>query len=53
MSGRSTLETPPSPHAPPPPNAHRTSPRVQMLGVDNTEQPELVAVCEERGIVLR
>ena len=21
-----------------------------MLGVDNTEQPELVAVCKERGI---
>ncbi|EOD11668.1 hypothetical protein EMIHUDRAFT_214559 [Emiliania huxleyi CCMP1516] len=24
----------------------------EMLGVDNTEQPELVAVCEERGIKL-
>ena len=44
-----------SPHAPPPPNAHRTSPRVQELEVDNynLEQPELVAVCEERGIWLR
>ena len=26
-------------------------PRVQVLVVDNKEQPELVAVCEERGIV--
>ena len=40
-----------SPHAPPPPNAHRSSPRVQTLYVDNKEQPELVAVCEERGIM--
>ena len=35
-----------------PPNAHRASPRVQWLIVENTEQPELVAVCEERGIRL-
>ena len=28
-------------------------PRVQVLVVDNKEQPELVAVCEERGIELR
>ena len=37
-------------------NAHRTSPRVQTLvvyeGSTNEEQPELVAVCEERGIDL-
>jgi len=26
---------------------------VQLLAVDNKEQPELVAVCEERGIELR
>jgi len=25
---------------------------VQKLGVDNEKQPELVAVCEERGIEL-
>ena len=42
------LATRPSPA----PNAHRTSPRVQLLTVDNEEQPELVAVCEERGIRL-
>ena len=42
----------PSPLAPPPPNAHRTSPRVQSLFVDNKKQPELVTVCEERGIRL-
>ncbi|EOD26952.1 hypothetical protein EMIHUDRAFT_236263 [Emiliania huxleyi CCMP1516] len=43
-------------HTPlPPPNAHRTSPRVQALvvGSENKKQPELVAVCEERGIELR
>ena len=45
-------DAPPSPHAPPPPNAHRTSPRVQNLYVDNKKQTELVAVCEERGITL-
>ena len=32
-------------------NAHRASPRVQKLGVGK-KQPELVAVCEERGIKL-
>ena len=42
----------PSPLAPPPPNAHRTPPRMQTLEVDNEKQPELVAVCEERGISL-
>ena len=41
-------------HSPLPPlNAHRASPRVQALEVNNMTQPELVAVCEERGIRLR
>ena len=31
----------------------RASPRVQTLYVDNRKQPELVAVCKERGIKLR
>ena len=43
---------PPSPLAPPPPNAHSSSPRVQTLVVGNKEHPELMAVCEERGIKL-
>jgi len=33
-------------------DAHRTSPRVQTLLVGSEEQPELVAVCEDRGIDL-
>ena len=44
---------PSSPYAPSPPNAHSASPRVQELLVDNYKQPELVAVCEDRGIELR
>ena len=32
--------------------AHHASPRVQGLAMGNTEQPELAAVCEERGIEL-
>ena len=43
-------------HSPAQSNAHRTTPRVQTLvvyeGSTNEEQPELVAVCEERGIEL-
>ena len=35
-----------------PPNAHRASPRVQWLMVDNENKQQLVAVCKERGIEL-
>ena len=44
-------DAPPSPHALSPAQcSYPPSPRVQELRVDNYEQPELVAVCEERGI---